>query len=64
MKSEWIVLNSVAERDEGANPEFPWYPSLNAPGFNVWLSFDIWFATEEECRQFIKEHILGAELEG
>jgi hypothetical protein len=63
MPSEWIVLNSVQERDEGANPDFPWYPSLCAPGMHVWVSFDIWFDTEERCRDFIKEHVLGAELE-
>ncbi|MEU0952844.1 hypothetical protein ABZ353_10950 [Streptomyces niveus] len=63
MASEWIVLNSVQERDEGADPDYPWYPSINAPAWSVWLSLEIWFATEEECRDFIKENILGAPLE-
>lgn len=63
MASEWAVLNSVAERDEDANPDFPWYPYLFIPEISGGLGFSIWFATEEECRDFIKEHVLGATLE-
>ena len=64
MKSEWVVVNGVAEKEDDANPEFPWYPCLfvNDGGF-VSTGLDIWFATEEECRDFIKDHILGATLE-
>ena len=62
MASEWIILNSIAERDEGADLLTPWYPCLFVDG-GLSVSFEIWFATYEECHQFIKAHVLGATLE-
>ena len=63
MKSQWVVLNSVIERDHDAMPDFPWYPSLFADDGSSLGSLNVSFATIEECRQFIKDHVLGAILE-
>jgi hypothetical protein len=60
MASEWVPLNGVDEGDEDANPDFPWYPYLFTEGCGFSLSVS--FATEEECRSFIEEAVIGAEL--
>ncbi|MFJ6010164.1 hypothetical protein ACIQHZ_31250 [Streptomyces halstedii] len=64
MKSEWLAINGVIENEDDANPEFPWYPCLFVEnGFHTCAGLEIWFATEEECRQFIKDCIFVATLE-
>jgi hypothetical protein len=61
MAGKWAVLNGIAEGDEDAIPEFPWYPYLFIGGCG--FSMEVSFATEDECRSFIEEVVLGATLE-
>ena len=64
MKREWLAINGVVEKEEDANPDFPWYPCLFVEnGFTACAGLDVWFATESECRDFIKKCVLGATLE-
>lgn len=60
--AEWVALNSVAERDDDADPDFPWYPYLFDQGLG--FAVDVRFATEAQCVAFIKESILPAKLGG
>lgn len=56
--AEWAVLNAVTEGDDGASPEFPWYPCLFADGISA--SLEISFATEAECTEFIRTYVMPA----
>ncbi|MEU0158975.1 hypothetical protein ABZ154_09065 [Streptomyces sp. NPDC006261] len=63
MASKWVVCNSIAEKDDDADPKYPWYPYLFDSGGVSLGQFDTYFQTEEECRDFINTYILGATLE-
>lgn len=43
-----------------SNRAHPWVPTLETGG--SCFSLPIWFATKEECEQFIAKEIMGAEL--
>lgn len=49
------------ERDVDADPRWPYCPTLQIPG--SCFSLPIWFPTAEECANFIRREVLGAELE-
>jgi hypothetical protein len=56
--AEWVPLNAVVEKDDDADPASPWYPCLFADGMST--SLNVWFASEAECREFIRESVVPA----
>lgn len=53
-----------AERDtrrDDYDPRWPWMPTLqNSLGC---MSLPIWFATRRECEQFIRNEVIGKDLQ-
>jgi hypothetical protein len=49
-----------ADLDESATDDFRWAPHLQADG--VIPSLDIWFRTEDECMDWIRENVIGRGL--
>jgi hypothetical protein len=45
-----------AEYDKDS-PDMKWKPTLQIPGFC--FSLPVWFQTEEACRKFIGEDVIG-----
>lgn len=52
-----------AERDysDGYDPRWQWQPTLQGGGFC--LSLPIWFATKAECEAFIRDEVIGVDLQ-
>ena len=50
-----------AEYDREAPEGYPYRPNLQLDGYCC--DFDIWFATEAECLDFIKTQIMTATLD-
>lgn len=50
-----------AEYDREAPEGYPWRPNLQLDGYCC--DFDIWFATEAECLDFIKTKVMTATLD-
>ena len=47
----------VKDDDDDVDLRWPWQPSLE--GFGLSLTLPVWFATEDDCMDFIKKHVLG-----
>ena len=60
--SYWIAIHAPAEGEPCPLTDYPWYPSLYIGGGDAGL--DIWFQTEAECLEFIRNVVLPAALEG
>lgn len=52
-----VQLGWFASIDEESDPRWPWQPCLQLPSSIG--AMQIWFATEEECLDFIRTYILG-----
>ena len=51
-----------AERDsDGYDPRWQWQPTLQGSGFC--LSLPVHFATKQECEQFIRDEVIGADAD-
>lgn len=46
-----------ADIDKEARSDYAYQPCLQLNG--MCLSFDVWFATEEECLDFIHNEVIG-----
>lgn len=47
---------------EQTGSEYRWQPCLQLP-VSICHSFDVWFRSEAECLDYIREYIIGADIE-
>lgn len=58
MVDGWFAdVPAVDEWADAPSPESPWRPYLQLDGIRV--SMNVWFRTEDDCTQFIREEVLG-----
>ncbi len=49
-----------ADTSDDAPKNFPYQPCLQLDG--MCMDFDIWFATREECEEWIRKEVIGQEM--
>lgn len=51
-------FSDIAMRDQTHQHDYPWQPCLQLDG--MCLSLEIWFASKDECDQFILSDVVNA----